>query len=737
MTQAPEKEQNIMEVAQAQEGDGKDKKETKKFNNLILYLTTVPRSLAKFKKLAGEKRLASSRPPKISDPKYIASLEGPFGLGSLVFPAFQRFNNIDFFLFLYCLMTAAHGALFVLAGLSLQRMAEAFTLTELEINIMDLTDYFASFLVAIVVAFYGGRGNRSKWVAVSAFILGISSTVFALPFYKYEIIKPLEVSEDLCTEVLVETDCGGMTLPHRSISIYLFILGQCLHGMAGMPLYILGLTFIYDHVPTFSSGLYLGKYDELHNQTMYKADDLYYKNRSHTSNVKSQQCKLTVPKEAVTVAQGAHKLMIEKEKEPHSFDKKLKDTEFGSGLKDLYQAAKCLFYNPLLLCCSLCKTMEYVTFRGTSQFVPLYLENQFLLTPSVATQYSGLVILPAGIIGRFLGGIIVDRLELSCKNKIRFTAVTTFVGFLLFILILFVKCETVKFAGINEDYDGTGILGNLTAPCNEDCDCSNTLYASICGRDDTEYFSACYAGCQAVKHFHNEKTYYNCSCINEGLTSEDPEGHFVDATSGKCNTKCHKLPLFFAFYFSSYVFSSLPSIPITMSVLQVVPTHLNSLAMGVTFTIWRFIESVPVPPIIQTASTASCIYWGINQCGIRGHCWIYDKSKMIYMMIGLCLVLQSSSVFFSLRALYIFDRVVKGSPESTVETVMPSWLGFWVRATSGRRKLEGEDLRDLQETEEWDGMGVGKIDIGFSCRSGVETGGLDLGEKDAYFWLLI
>ncbi|CAO2625576.1 Solute carrier organic anion transporter family member 6C1 [Lemmus lemmus] len=111
----------------------------------------------------------------------------------------------------------------------------------------------------------------------------------------------------------------------------------------------------------------------------------------------------------------------------------------------------------------------------------------------------------------------------------------------------------------------TGILGNLTAPCNENCDCSSTIYTSICGRDDTEYFSACYAGCRDVKHLYNEKCFY------EELTNTD-----------------------------------------------------------------YFIASVPVPLMFHKASTESCIYWSINKCGIRGRCWIYDSSKLIYLLMGLC-----------------------------------------------------------------------------------------------------
>lgn len=56
-----------------------------------------------------------------------------------------------------------------------------------------------------------------------------------------------------------------------------------------------------------------------------------------------------------------------------------------------------------------------------------------------------------------------------------------------------------------------------------------------------------------------------------------------------------------------------------------------------------------------------------------------------------------------------------------------------MRATSGRRKLEGEDLPEM---EEWGGNREGRHRCS-SCRAEVKTRGLDLGEKDSYFLLLI
>ncbi|XP_075807538.1 solute carrier organic anion transporter family member 6C1-like [Microtus pennsylvanicus] len=558
MTQAPGKEQNIMEVAQAQERDGKDNKNIQKSNRLRPFLTTVPRSVSVFKKLPLEKTPDSSSLSEISGPQYNGTLEGPFGIGPLVFPVFQRFNNIDFFLFLFFVVVVADGFIFAHVDRSYKILEEEFSLTDTEKYLMNYSDYYVSFMVAIFVAYYGGRGNRSRWMAASAFILGITSVVFAIPFYKYKIIRQFGDEEDLC-EVTKATDCGTSRIPHRSICIYLFIFAQCLHGMTGMPFYILGFTFIYEHTPKLSTAIYIAIAETA--QVFGYGLGLAVGDFDARS---SQNQALNGDAEI----KGGIKLIREKEKEHLFFDKRLENKEFGPSLKDLLQAVMCLVCNPLVMCFSLCKTSECLTLKGNYEFVPLYLESRFLMTPTLSSRLTALFMLLGHTVGRFLGGLIVDRLEMSYKNKIRFIVSTSFVSLCIFILILSVECETAKFAGISEDYDGTGILGNLTAPCNAKCDCSDKRYASLCGRDDKEYFSACYAGCTAYKYFQGEKTYYNCSCIKEGLTTSDSDGHLIDGTSGKCSTKCDSLPLFFAFFFSSIVFANLSSVSIDLSILQ-------------------------------------------------------------------------------------------------------------------------------------------------------------------------
>lgn len=66
----------------------------------------------------------------------------------------------------------------------------------------------------------------------------------------------------------------------------------------------------------------------------------------------------------------------------------------------------------------------------------------------------GIILIPGGAIGSLLGGLIVSKLRMSCKGQMKFVMVTSIISLLLFILIIFVECDTVQFAGISENYEG-------------------------------------------------------------------------------------------------------------------------------------------------------------------------------------------------------------------------------------------------------------------------------------------
>lgn len=86
-------------------------------------------------------------------------------------------------------LLAFPGMIIALVDLSIKIFASQFVPSNTEIYLMDSSDFFAAFLVSIFVAYFGGRGNRSKWVAAATIVTWLAAIVFALPFFNYEIIK--------------------------------------------------------------------------------------------------------------------------------------------------------------------------------------------------------------------------------------------------------------------------------------------------------------------------------------------------------------------------------------------------------------------------------------------------------------------------------------------------------------------------------------------------------------------
>ncbi|XP_051009639.1 solute carrier organic anion transporter family member 6C1-like [Acomys russatus] len=659
MAQEPSKETAANKVEPVKEEKDKETEEQSKTGT---YLVTIPTAMIKFSKTNKNKE-DSGTPQTLSDLKDSDSFKGSFGLGGLVFPSLQRFNNIYSFNIFLSLAMFAHGIVAALVDLSLAEYEKEFSLSRREKFILDFSDYCASFLAAIFIGHYGGRGNRSIWVAVSSFTVVIASITFVYPFIHYVIIRPVEASQELCNpDELAVASCERI-LPHRTLCFYLFLLGQFLHGIAGMPMIILGVTFIYDHVPLYSCGSYIAVGDAAqqigyilgyivgrmgieppHDVTVNPdgtSDGLVVWQKpwwlgyfiSGTLALIASFPLLCFP----ATLPGANKVRREKEKERPAFDKRLKDKKYGPHLKDMFRATKWMLKNPLLMSQAFCKVTETVGFKECSFFLPIYLQSQFMLTPSFASSISGFLIFTGLVTSHLVGGMIIDKLKMSWENKVKFTMLSNILSSVLFLLIFFITCETVKSAGINTAYDGTGKIGNLTAPCNVKCECLNSIHIAVCGRDETEYFSPCFAGCKAMKFLSDEKTYYNCSCIKDGLTTTDVEGHFIDAVLGKCNSNCHSLPLFLAFFFASISFANMCSIPVTVTSLQTVPDRFTSLSLGVTCAIWRFAGSFPATFLMREITVKACIYWEITRCGAKGRCWIFNKTILVTLFTGICL----------------------------------------------------------------------------------------------------
>ncbi|XP_004420583.1 PREDICTED: solute carrier organic anion transporter family member 6A1 [Ceratotherium simum simum] len=632
-----------------------------------LYLTAVPAGLIKLRNLPKTRHRAGATPPATKKPRERnENLEGSCGWGCVLIPSCQRFNNMRCFLIFYGILVTSQGIVFGLVDLSIDTLQKNNRLKTIENLVLSSSYDISSCLVGVFMAYYGGRGNIPRWITVSSFLIGFGSLLFAFPYFSGEDF-PLNVeTEDICQEMKITKACKKASSPFRSKYVSFFILGQIVQGIAGIPLYILGVTFLENNVATHSTGIYLGILEALGilgyalsyaiGASLIKSSENsnFEKNVDNSGNqhwlktwwihfvfVSIITWSTLIPLSCFPPSiRGSARIKAGKHKQP-------KDQEFGTSIKDLFATIWMLLKNSMFVCLSLSRASESLIMIGASEFLPLYIENQFMLTPSEATTLAGLVLIPGGALAQLLGGIIVSILHMSYKALMKFIMVTSTISLVLLAFVIFVRCDPIPFAGINEDYGGTGQLGNLTAPCNYHCRCLSTVYSAVCGRDDIGYFSPCFAGCTNVKTLNNRKTYYNCSCIKEGLTTSDEEGDFIDARVGKCDTKCYKLPLFIAFIFSTIVFSGFSGVPNILTILRTVSDKQRFVALGMTYVILRILGTIPGPVVFKIVGESSCIFRDAGRCGNLGSCWIYNKTKMAYLLVGVCFFCKIFTIFFT------------------------------------------------------------------------------------------
>ncbi|XP_041607025.1 solute carrier organic anion transporter family member 6A1 [Vulpes lagopus] len=666
------------EVAPAQLAENAQGKEDRKDKKRVWRIRTVPTSLLKFHAFQKGRGQPEANLKKTRERN--EGLEGRCGLGCMVIPCCQRLNNIYCFMIFYCLLVTSQGIVFGLIDLSIDTFQKAYHLSNVENLLLSLTYDISSCLIVVFISYYGGKGNIPRWITLSSFLVGFGSLLFAFPYFSDGNYQSSINIEDICQEMKTSKICKKSS-SFSTKYIASFILGQTVQGIAGMPLYILGVVFIGNSVATHSAGIYIGLIESsvvLGYSLSYVIVALLIKGTENSTFAFSGEdtdgdqrwmqkwwiyfglvsliaWSTLIPLSCFPHSiRGTAKIKAEKRKQPNPFKLKIKDQEFGTSLKDLFSTIWVLLKSPLFICLTLAKASESLVYIGASVFLPIYIENQFILTHSTATKIAGFVLFPGGALGQLLGGTIASMLHMSCKALMRFVMVTSVISLIFFGFVIFVHCDPVPFAGINEDYDGTGHLGNLTAPCNSHCKCSSSFYSAVCGRDNIAYFSPCFAGCTLSKTFNHHKAYYNCSCIQEGLTTSDDQGDFIDARPGTCDTKCYKLPLFVAFIFSTILFSIFSRIPSTLTILRIVPDNQRPLALGLTYVILRIFGTIPGPILFRMVGDTSCIFRVTEYCGNKGNCWIYNKLKMAYLMVGICSICKLITIFFTAIAFCLY-----------------------------------------------------------------------------------
>ncbi|KAM6289419.1 solute carrier organic anion transporter family member 4C1-like [Aegotheles albertisi] len=613
--------------------------------------------------------------------------EGPCGWGRCAPKALQLCNNPEGYLAAYSLLAVFQGIVVNgLINISISTIEKRYELNSSLTGLISASYDIAFCILSLFVSFFGERGHKPRWLAFSAFMLGLGSLIFSLPHFssgKYHYGAKLGDTCQIPGASSVNFTCSASTKSSLSNYLYVFILGQLLLGIGGTPLYTLGTAFIDDSVPKHRSSLYIGigyAMSLLGPAVGYVLGgqllNIYIDIQIPESMKMDQDdprwlgawwiaflaCFFAIwllilpfscfPKHLP----GTAKIQAEKISETHNDGSEalVEAKNIGKSFKDFPVALLILLKNPVLISLIIASSLEALVATGFATFLPKFIENQFGKTSSFSATLGGLVLIPAAALGQIISGILVSKCKMDCKSVIKFMIGTCSVALLLNTVFLFAKCGNEPFAGVSETYNGTGMLYNLTAPCNANCRCLRAVYHPVCGRDEVEYFSPCFAGCTSHLFNNLKKTYHNCSCIGKPKRKTYSEDFLYEAVPGKCPTQCKSLPLFLTFFFFAVVFTFMAVTPTTVAILRCVPDKQRSFALGVQSVFLRLLGTIPGPILFGVAIDNSCTLWDVNECQIKGACWVYDNERMAYLLMGISAACKIITIIFVVMAVYLY-----------------------------------------------------------------------------------
>ncbi|XP_048265736.1 solute carrier organic anion transporter family member 4A1 isoform X1 [Bombus affinis] len=576
----------------------------------------------------------------------------------------------------------------------------------------------ASFLTLVPVSYLGGRSKASKprYIGIGVVVLGLGSLLFASPHYIAGPYRGGQQSENICQRVTNTSSrslsCNGSVgqidqEPYSGLYLTIFLMAQLLHGAGSAPFYTLGVTYLDENVSKKMSSVYVGIFytmaiigpalgyvvggELLKLYTDFITVDPSEIGLTPNSNVwvgawwigflaAAVICfVIAIPILAFPAAlPGSEKLAKERVSEAHQKPEQPSSSDRGeafSKIRELPRALTDLLGNPGFFMLNLAGASEGLLIAGFAAFLPKLIENQFNVSPSSAALLMGLVTVPAGGGGTFLGGYLIKRFNLPCSGILKFCLLAT-ASCIAFTLCFVLNCPNLNFAGVTVPYsDQTKKSFSLDSTCNNGCGCSRSEFSPICGVDGITYYSPCHAGCYQGTRINNVEVYSDCTCIREPPINLTTGGNVIsyEAINTTCNTSCSYLWPFITLAFCNMFITFLCTMPALSATLRVVRDDQRSFALGIQWIKVRILGTIPAPMVFGALIDDTCILWN-GTCDGGGSCLVYDNLYMSRYMLALAFIGKAASLLFFFLAWWTYippnRRVTQNSREEPTTTLM-------------------------------------------------------------------
>ncbi|XP_074867521.1 solute carrier organic anion transporter family member 4A1 [Carettochelys insculpta] len=624
------------------------------------------------------------------------------GWGAFTPACLQFFNTPKGVLFFLCVASFLQGMIvngFI--NTVITSIERRFDLRSYQSGLIASSYDIAACVCLTFVSYFGDSGHKPHWLGWGVLVMGVGSIVFALPHFTTGLYE-VHVMEDISMCSSNQSMQCAESVSSLSNYRFVFMLGQFLHGIGATPLYTLGVTYLDENVKSnyspvyiaifytaailgpaagyLAGGIFLNIYTEIGKQIDLTPDNTLWVGAWWIGFLGAGAAALLTAIPILGYPRrlpGSQRYIVMRVSEAHQLKdgshETASDPDFGKTVKDLPRSFLLLLKNPTFIFLCLAGATEATLIAGMSTFGPKFLESQFSLSASEAATLFGYLVVPAGGVGTFLGGFIVNKLKLRCSGIIKLCLLCT-VTSLLAIFIFFIHCPNMPMAGVTQMYEqrlpeaqfssehpvekghfpalpGAMKMSdlNLTAACNTECGCLRETYSPVCGSDNIMYYSPCHGGCKKRSVLDSgKKVYHECSCILENGSTDSAQ-----AIAGKCTSSCKRKNLLLCFTFVVIFFTFLCSIPALTATLRCVSDRQRSFALGIQWILVRTLGSVPGPIAFGSMIDLSCLVWQ-NQCGEQGSCYVYQNSAMSRYILVSGVVYKVVGTFFFLLACFLY-----------------------------------------------------------------------------------
>uniref|UniRef100_A0A3Q2ZYW6 Solute carrier organic anion transporter family member n=1 Tax=Kryptolebias marmoratus TaxID=37003 RepID=A0A3Q2ZYW6_KRYMA len=576
---------------------------------------------------------------------------------------------------------------------SITQIERRFDLSSSHVGLIDGSFEMGNLLFLALVSHFGAQLHRPKLIAAGCLLMAAGalltgSTHFFMGRYKFDTVVPSDGSNvSACSDRLETADMSACVSESGSnMWIYIF-LGNALRGIGETPVTPLGVSYIDDFAKAENSPFYIACLQTitLLGPTFgFLLGSYCAKLYVDVGQVDLDGVTIT-PRDARWVGAwwlgflvSSGLLLVSSVPFwflPRSLPKQEGDEDapapdgtedtLGSGSPDLkltdiakgfLPSLKRLLGTPayfLLLCGSV---LKFSSFIGLFTFKAKYMEQQFGQSASRANFLLGVLNLPAVAVGIFLGGLIMRRYKLSVVSGAQLSLATSFMGYLLLLLLFGTKCENLPVAGLTVSYNGVSYGGEtLVSECNGGCSCLPEDWDPVCSGSGITYVSPCLAGCLASSGHGRNTVFHNCSCVSTSF----PAGSTTSVRLGQC-PHAKDCSSSFTSYMAVSVLSSfinaLGATPGYMVIIRCISPELKSLALGIQALGTRTLGGIPAPVYFGALIDSTCLKWSLKKCGGRGACRIYDSDMYRVIFLGLVTCLSGSSYFFLIAVILLLRR---------------------------------------------------------------------------------